>query len=64
MHHVQYALQSKLIGRPLKTGAPNLNIEQLEKEGYEKRGKNLVNGDRKGTSWQKIDMGREKERFL
>ena len=64
MHHIQYALQSKLIGCPLKTGALNLNIEQLEKEGYEKRGKNLVNGDSKGTSWQKIDMGREKDRFL
>ena len=53
MHHVQYALQSKLIGCPLKTGALNLNIEQLEKEGYEKRGKNLV------TETAKEQVGRK-----
>ena len=41
-----------------------LNKEQQEIEGYEKRGKTLVNGDSKETSRQKIDMGREKGRFL
>ena len=29
-----------------------------------KKGNNLVNGDSKETSRQKIDMGREKGRFL
>ena len=65
LHQEQYALQSKLIGCPLKTRV-SFEPEQQENEGYEKRGKNLVNGDSKGSSRQKIDMrwDGKKERFL
>ena len=39
MHPEKYALQSKLIGCPLKPDrALNLNIEQQESEGYGKKG--------------------------
>jgi len=41
-----------------------LHKEQKKDEGYEKRWKELVNGESKGSGRQKTDMGREKERLL
>jgi len=42
----------------------NLHKEQKKDEAMKKGGKSLVNGESKGSGRQKIDMGREKERFL